>query len=316
MFEQFTERARRCVFFARFEASNFCSPVLETEHLLLGILREDKTVVMQLDLPDGAVEEIRKEIKTGPTPVPTSMDIPTSRESQQALTYGAEEAKALNEKHIAPAHLVLGLLRVENCLAATMLRRYGVEYATYRQTVASLAKPSQRHERTIERPSAWDISPPVPPAAPSLEPAIAQLIILVDGTVLHLAAYSYAYGDQRLKRKPWTRKEALGHLIDCAAAHQQWFAHILTESTLVAPSSPQDEWVGAQQYRAFSWQDTVDLWVSINRLLVHVLGQIPEAKLGAPCQIGIQPPIPLLELIARYVDHCQDIVGQILAKHI
>jgi hypothetical protein len=314
MFEQFTERARRLIFFARYEASTFCSPVIDTEHLLLGILREDKTVRMQLNLPDDAVEQMRKTIRTGPTQVPTSMDLPMSRESQQALAYGAEEAKALNEKHIAPAHLMLGLLRVENCLAATMLRKYGVEYATYRQTVARSAKPSQRQDRPIERPSAWDIPEPIPPAAPSLESAIAQLRILVDGTILHLTAYSYAYGEQRLKRKPWTRKEALGHLIDCAAAHQQWFARVLTEPKLVAPSSPQDEWVAAQQYGRFSWQDTVDLWVSLNRLLVHVLSQIPEAKLSAPCQIGIQPPIPLSELIARYVGHCQDIVGQILAQ--
>jgi hypothetical protein len=71
--------------------------------------------------------------------------------------------------------------------------------------------------------------------------------------------------------------------------------------------------VPAQQYDNFSWQDTVDLWVSLNRLLVHVLMRIPEDKLKMPCRIGIAEPIPLSELIARYVTHCQDLVGQILA---
>ncbi len=44
MFERYTEKARRTIFFARYEASLFGSPYIETEHLLLGLLREDKAI--------------------------------------------------------------------------------------------------------------------------------------------------------------------------------------------------------------------------------------------------------------------------------
>jgi hypothetical protein len=313
MFDHYTERARRSIFFARYEASTFRSLAIRSEHLLLGILREDKTVLLHLGIPHGAVEEMRKEITPGPTAIATSVDLPLSPDSKQALFYAADEAKALSEGNIDSQHLMLGLLRVKNCTAVTLLQKYGVEYAAFRQTVASnWTKAPALHERPIERASAWEFPLPVPPAAPSLEPAIARLQVSVQGIIQHLAAYSDSDGDQPLKRKPWTRKEAFGHLIDCATAHQQWVARILTEPKLVALTSPQEDWVAAQHYRDFSWQDTVDLWVSLNRLIVHVLAQIPEAKLVAACQIGIQPPIALSELIARYVDHCEDIVGQIL----
>jgi hypothetical protein len=58
----------------------------------------------------------------------------------------------------------------------------------------------------------------------------------------------------------------------------------------------------------------VDLWVSLNRFLIHILAQIPEDKLSLMCRIGIGEPIPLSKLIERYVEHCTDVVGQILAR--
>lgn len=80
-------------------------------------------------------------------------------------------------------------------------------------------------ERPIERDSAWNETPARPAAAPRLEPSIRALENLLDNTVAHLHAYSDSYGEHRLKRKPhtdqpWTRKEAFGHLIDWAMAHQ------------------------------------------------------------------------------------------------
>jgi hypothetical protein len=58
----------------------------------------------------------------------------------------------------------------------------------------------------------------------------------------------------------------------------------------------------------------VDLWLCANRPLVHVFSRIPEEKLDTPCRIGIDEPILLSELIERYVDHCEDVLGQILAR--
>jgi len=321
MFDRFTERARRSIFFARYEASAFASAYIETEHLLLGILREDSR--LRDELPSSARDAIRKRIEelgpAGEHKVSTSVDLPLSHESKRVLAFAAEESEAMHHTIIDSGHLVLGLLRVDNCLAATLLLENGIDYAIYRDVVgksASSDNPPSFQQRAlrpaVERPSAWHQAV-LEPVAPSLKTPINALQDLVDSTVGHLHIYSEAYAKQHLKRKPWTRKEAFGHLIDCAATHQQWLARALTEPKLFAAAYPADEWVPAQQYDNFSWQDTVDLWVSLNRLLVHVLMRIPEDKLKMPCRIGIAEPIPLSELIARYVTHCQDLVGQILA---
>src|ERR1700737_1583797 len=141
MFEHYTQRARRTIFFARYEASVFRSEYIDTEHLLLGILREDFR--LRKELPSGAKDAIRKRIEElkspGGPPVSTSVDLPLSRESKRVLAFAAEESEAMHHKIIDSGHLVLGLLRVENCLAATLLRENGVDYARYRDVVRTSA---------------------------------------------------------------------------------------------------------------------------------------------------------------------------------
>jgi len=125
MFERYTEKARRVIFFARYEASQFGSPCIETEHLLLGLLREEKSLSARFLRTHGALESIRKQIE-GHTIVrektSTSVDLPLSNESKRVLAYGAEEAERLAHKHIGTEHLFLGLLREEKCFAAEILR--------------------------------------------------------------------------------------------------------------------------------------------------------------------------------------------------
>ena len=313
MFDRYTEHARRVIFFARYEASTFGSGSIETEHLLLGLLREDQ--VLSGRLPIGAAEEIRKQIEHRlphrTPPIPASVDLPLSDDSQRALSYSSEESDALRHKVIDCGHLVLGLLRVENCTAAALLRQNGIDYTSYRGVVSRFPLP--RHPRGEREPIRW-VERPTEPAAPSLGAAVTTLETLVDRAAGHLDAYTDADGEQRLKRNSWSRKEALGHLIDWATTHHQWFARALTEPKLVASGYPQEEWVSAQQYRNFSWQDLVDLWVSVNRHLVHVLAHIREDKLETPCRIGVDGPIPLSKLIARYVERCEDILGQNLVQ--
>ena len=78
MFERYTEKARRTIFFARYEASQFGSLYIETEHLLLGLFREDKTLANQFLVCDARLEDIRHSVtqrsKTGPK-VATSIDL-------------------------------------------------------------------------------------------------------------------------------------------------------------------------------------------------------------------------------------------------
>jgi hypothetical protein len=146
-----------------------------------------------------------------------------------------------------------------------------------------------------------------------LDRAAAELRNLVDST-LDGVRLGKADGEQLLKRKPWTRIEALGHLIDWGMAHQQWLVQALLESKVTAPGYPDETAAAIERYADFYWPESVDLWVSLNRLLVHVLEGLPEDKASAPCRIGIAEPIPLAKLMDAYIEHCQDIVGQILAR--
>ena len=136
MFERYTEKARRVIFFARYEASQFGSPYIETEHLLLGLLREDKALTNRFLRSHASVESIRKQIEGHTTireKVSTSVDLPLSNECKRVLAYAAEEAERLSHKHIGTEHLLLGLLREEKCFAAEILTERGLRLPMIRE---------------------------------------------------------------------------------------------------------------------------------------------------------------------------------------
>ena len=151
MFERYTEKARRVIFFARYEASNFASPYIETEHLLLGLLREDKALTHRFLRSHRPVESIRKQIDENTTireKVSTSVDLPLSNECKRVLAYAAEEAERLAHTHIGTEHLLLGLLREENCFAAKILQERGLQAPAIREELQRIAhENAQRSER-------------------------------------------------------------------------------------------------------------------------------------------------------------------------
>src|SRR5580765_4024654 len=139
MFERYTERARRVIFFARYEASQFGSTTIETEHLLLGLIREDKNLTNRFLHNESPIESIRREIE-GRTEVrekvSTSIDLPVSDECKRILAYAAEEAERLNHRHIGTEHLLLGILREEKSMAAEILRERGLRLNTIREELS------------------------------------------------------------------------------------------------------------------------------------------------------------------------------------
>ena len=148
MFERYTEKARRTIFFARYEASQFGSPYIETEHLLLGLLRADEALASRFHRSH--TESIREQIEGHTAPkekVSTSVDLPLSHECKRVLAYGAEEAERLNHKHIGTEHLLLGLLREEKCFAARLLHQQGLTLNSVREQVqqSALVSDSQSH---------------------------------------------------------------------------------------------------------------------------------------------------------------------------
>ena len=115
MFERYTERARRVLFFARYEATQLGSMSIETEHLLLGLIREGKGLTSRIFARSKlSLESIRKEIE-GRTilreMVSTSGDIPFSADTNRVLQFAAEEADRLLHTYIGTEHLLLGILR-------------------------------------------------------------------------------------------------------------------------------------------------------------------------------------------------------------
>src|SRR6202789_4069351 len=136
MFERYTEKARRTIFFARYEASQFGSLYIETEHLLLGLLREDNALTNRFLRSDASGESIRKQIEDHTTvreKVSTSIDLPLSNECKRVLAYAAEEAERLSQEDIRTEHLLLGLLREEKCFAAEILHERGLRLAAIRE---------------------------------------------------------------------------------------------------------------------------------------------------------------------------------------
>lgn len=139
MFERYTEKARRVIFFGRYEASQFGSHYIETEHLLLGLLREDKRLTHLFLRSHVSVEEIRKKIEQHTIvreKVSTSVDLPLSNESKRVLAYASEEAERLAHKFIGTEHMLLGLLREKDGFAAHLLGEAGVALEDARKRIA------------------------------------------------------------------------------------------------------------------------------------------------------------------------------------
>jgi ATP-dependent Clp protease ATP-binding subunit ClpB len=136
MFERYTEKARRVIFFARYEASQYGSPYIETEHLLLGLLREDKALANRFLRSNGSIESIRKEIESRITVrerISTSVDVPLSQECKRIITFAGEEAERLGHKHVGTEHLLLGVLREEKSFGAEILQERGLRLSTVRE---------------------------------------------------------------------------------------------------------------------------------------------------------------------------------------
>jgi len=150
MFERYTEKARRVIFFARYEASQYGSPYIESEHLLLGLLREDKALTNRFLRGQGSLESIRKQVEGRTTireRVSTSVELPFNDEVKQILLHAKEQAERMAHKHIGTEHLLLGLLSEEKCLAAEILQERGLRLSTVREELTR----SQSEKMTAAR---------------------------------------------------------------------------------------------------------------------------------------------------------------------
>jgi hypothetical protein len=153
MFERYTEKARRVIFFARYEASEFGSPVIDTDHLLLGLVREEKLLCLRW-VPKAQPDVIRAAIAgwTEPRPkIPTNLDMPLSLSSKHVLDHAKNEADRLNSRHIGTEHLLLGLM-LEEGRTSKLLRDLGADLPKLRKRFeAAPERANQTSSSLIER---------------------------------------------------------------------------------------------------------------------------------------------------------------------
>ncbi|MCX7895604.1 MAG: ATP-dependent Clp protease ATP-binding subunit [Thermoanaerobaculum sp.] len=142
MLENFTDRARRTLFFARYEAARAGSAAIESEHLLLGLLREADEVVEQLLQRFGVDgRALQHELGGGGRrEVAAAGDLPLAEESRRILLLAAHEAEVAGQLGVGNEHIFLGILRLETCLAARMLHAHGITLFAAREELAEIAQ--------------------------------------------------------------------------------------------------------------------------------------------------------------------------------
>jgi len=128
MFERFTEGARRVVFYARYEASQYGSRSIEPEHLLLGLMRERASFLkgrLSLDPVTNLRLEIEPILKTGPR-FTASVEVPLSEQATCVLDRARAEADRLSHLHVGTEHILFGILEDEECPASRVIRAHGL----------------------------------------------------------------------------------------------------------------------------------------------------------------------------------------------
>jgi ATP-dependent Clp protease ATP-binding subunit ClpC len=142
MFERYTESARRALFFARYEVCQLGARKIETEHLLLGVSRAANGIVARvLENADLSTEALRREI-AGRTAtrdrISVSVEIPFSESTKRTLQFAAEEADRLAHAYIGVEHLLLGILRENDAVAAPLLASHGVKLGDVRTAIETV----------------------------------------------------------------------------------------------------------------------------------------------------------------------------------
>ena len=151
-FEHYAERARRVLFFARYEAIELGSASIESVHVLLGLFRDGDGVPSRMFARSHlSRDHVRKQIEDRTVigeKIPGSVEIPFSLETKRVLTCAAEEAGRLSHEEIETAHLLLGILRVERSTAASILMEKGMRLKTARDEIVQLLNESERESES------------------------------------------------------------------------------------------------------------------------------------------------------------------------
>jgi len=142
MYERFTDRARKVMQLANQEAQRFNHEYIGTEHILLGLVKEGSgvaaNVLKNLDIDLRKIRlEVEKIVQAGPDMV-TMGKLPQTPRAKKVIEYSIEEARNLNHNYVGTEHLLLGLLREQEGVAAQVLMNLGLKLEDVREEVLNL----------------------------------------------------------------------------------------------------------------------------------------------------------------------------------
>jgi len=142
MYERFTDRARKVMQLANQEAQRFNHEYIGTEHILLGLVKEGSgvaaNVLKNLDVDLRKIRlEVEKLVQSGPEMV-TMGKLPQTPRAKKVIEYSMEEARNLNHNYVGTEHILLGLLREQEGVAAQVLMNLGLKLDEVREEVLNL----------------------------------------------------------------------------------------------------------------------------------------------------------------------------------
>jgi hypothetical protein len=290
MFERYSEKARRTIFFARYEAGSLGSKNIHLPHLLLGLLRESP-FVRELFKPH-AVEAIRERLRRErqDAPLATTVDIPLSAESKRVLTLAAQEADSHSHPQINCKHLFAGLLQFPSSPMADFLsEEAGDPQELLRQVRINLERdftetpPPDPLQANAERAPQTEFSAHYFRLARVLEAAM-RLDPLADSV-----------SDAKLK--------SLTTLVAWANDYRFWLSQARTVPALHIERFPSGE-LDTQM----PWQVLVTSCIGSYTLLLRIIADLPGAKAAVPCHIGSADPIPLRQFLDRLVETAEETI--------
>ena len=175
MFERFTDRARKVMALANQEAQRFNHEYVGTEHILLGLVKEGQGVAanvlhnLQVDLKKIRLE-VEKIVKSGPNMV-TMGKLPQTPRAKKVIEFAIEEARNLGHNYVGTEHLLLGLLREHDGVAAQVLMNLGLKLDDVRAEVLNILGATMEGEgrpgRAPRKSSGGTVSPRRRPSIPS-----------------------------------------------------------------------------------------------------------------------------------------------------
>jgi ATP-dependent Clp protease ATP-binding subunit ClpC len=176
MFERFTDRARKVMALANQEAQRLNHEYIGTEHILLGLVKEGSgvgaTVLKQLDVDLRKVRmEVEKLVKSGPDMV-TMGKLPQTPRAKKVIEYAIEEARNLGHNYVGTEHLLLGLLREQDGVAAQVLVNLGLKLEDVREEVLNLLGANAENTNAEPKGPGGQAQPAKPEAGKTKTPAL------------------------------------------------------------------------------------------------------------------------------------------------